>query len=39
MLILLRRSGVVDVGNDSSSSSTCTFLVSIFRDSFVVVVV
>lgn len=37
MLMLLRRSGVVDVGNDSSSSA-CTFLVSIFRDSFVVVV-
>lgn len=32
MLMLLRRSGVVDVGNDSSSSA-CTFLVSIFRDS------
>lgn len=34
--MLLRRSGVVDVGNDSSSS---TFLVSIFGDSFVVLLI
>lgn len=36
MLLMLLRSGVVDVGSDSSSS-ICTFLVSMFGDSFVVV--